>query len=88
VEDTGGNLPTANFITRADVPITATATYIAYTAQSFPVRFLSPMARISFRLTEKIRWNAGYQYYGYDERFYTSLDYRAHTGYTSLLWSF
>ena len=57
-------------------------------AQTFPIRFLSPMARVSVRLTEKIRWNVGYQYYGYNERFYNTLDYRAHTGYSSLLWSF
>jgi len=57
-------------------------------AQTFPLRFLSPMARASVRITEKIRWNVGYQYYGYNENFYNGLDYRAHTGYTSLLWSF
>ena len=57
-------------------------------AQTFPLRFLSPMARISVSISEKIRWNVGYQYYGYNERFYNALDYRAHTGYTSVLWSF
>ena len=57
-------------------------------AQTFPVKFLSPMARVSVRVTDKIRWNAGYQYYGYNELFYNGEDYRAHTGYTSVLWSF
>jgi len=57
-------------------------------AQTFPLTFRSPLARFSLRLNEKIRWNVGYQYYGYNERFYNSLDYRAHTGYSSLLWSF
>ena len=57
-------------------------------AQTFPLRFLSPMARLSIRINQKIRWNVGYQYYGYNETFYNGLDYRAHTGYTSLLWSF
>ena len=57
-------------------------------AQTFPVRFLSPMARLSVRITDKVRWNLGYQYYGYQERFFASQDYRAHTGYTSVLWSF
>jgi hypothetical protein len=55
---------------------------------SLPVTYRSPSARVSVRLTDKIRWNVGYQYYGYNERFYNSLDYRAHTGYSSLLWSF
>jgi len=57
-------------------------------AQTFPVKYLSPMARLSIRITEKIRWNVGYQYYGYNELFLNGEDYRAHTGYTSMLWSF
>jgi hypothetical protein len=57
-------------------------------AQTFPLRFLSPQARISFRITQKIRWNAGYQYYGYREDFATAQNYRAHTGYSSVSWSF
>ena len=59
-----------------------------YAAQTFPLRFLSPMARLSIRINQKLRWNVGYQYYGYNESFYNGLDYRAHTGYSSLLWSF
>ena len=57
-------------------------------AQTFPLSFQSPLARFSLRITEKIRWNAGYQYYGYKEDFYNRENYRAHTGYTSVLWSF
>ena len=57
-------------------------------AQTFPLSFQSPLARLSLRITEKIRWNAGYQYYGYKEDFYNRENYRAHTGYTSVLWSF
>jgi hypothetical protein len=57
-------------------------------AQTFPLRFSSPLARLSIRLNERIRWNVGYQYYGYREDFYSQENYRAHTGYTSLLWSF
>jgi hypothetical protein len=59
-----------------------------YFAQTYPLRFLSPMARFSIRINQKIRWNVGYQYYGYNADFYNNLDYHAHTGYTSLLWSF
>jgi hypothetical protein len=57
-------------------------------AQTFPLTFQSPYARISVRLREKLRWNAGYQYYGYQEQFSLQQNYRANTGYTSLLWSF
>ena len=57
-------------------------------AQTFPMRYQSPIARLSFRLAEKIRLNVGYQYYGYRENFYGAQDYQANTGYTSLLWSF
>lgn len=57
-------------------------------AQTFPLSFQSPLLRLSLRITEKVRWNAGYQYYGYKQDFYNSQNYRAHTGYTSLLWSF
>ncbi len=57
-------------------------------AQTFPLRFLSPQARLSIRVARQVRWNAGYQYYGYDERFATLQDYRAHTGYSSISWSF
>jgi hypothetical protein len=58
------------------------------TAQTFPLTFQSPSARLSVRITEKLRWNAGYQYYGYDEVFSHGENYLAHTGYTSILWSF
>jgi len=57
-------------------------------AQTFPVLFQSPLARFSFKLSERVRWNVGYQYYGYREDFDRTLGYRANTGYTSILWSF
>lgn len=67
-----------------------------YTVQTFPLRYQSPSARISVRLHQKIRWNAGWQFYDYGEDFglpvpvggATNQNYRAHTGYASLLWSF
>jgi len=46
------------------------------------------MARISIRVSNRVRWNAGYQYYGYAEDFSALQNYRAHTGYSSLAWSF
>ena len=56
--------------------------------QTFPMAFDSPMARLSVRLQERLRWNFGYQYYGYREKFYPDQNYRANTGYSSLTWSF
>lgn len=57
-------------------------------AQTYPMRYLSPSGRVSVRLSEKIRWNAGYQHYGYHDQQLTQLTYGAHTAYTSVLWSF
>ena len=59
--------------------------------QTFPLSFASPLARLSIRLNNRLRWNAGWQYYRYREDFglFSLLqNYRAHTGFTSLLWSF
>ena len=57
-------------------------------AQTFPLTFESPLGRVSVRLHERLRWNAGYQYYGYHQELFAGQNYRAHTGYTSLLYSF
>ena len=57
-------------------------------AQTFPLSFDSPLARLSIPLGKGLKWNAGYQFYRYGEQFSTARDYRAHTGFTSLLWSF
>lgn len=71
--------------------------------ETFPLSFQSPLARLSIRLSNKFRWNAGYQFYNYHEDFgvpgYLSgfsirpnaparQDYHANTGYTSVAWSF
>lgn len=69
-------------------PQIGSALTIFQAAQTFPLTFQSPLARFSFRITEKIRWNAGYQYYGYREQFYNRDNYRANTGFTSILWAF
>ena len=57
-------------------------------AQTFPLRFESPQARLSIRINKQLRWNAGYQYYGYNEQFSALQNFRAHTGYSSLSWAF
>jgi hypothetical protein len=56
--------------------------------QDYPMLYDSPSAQLSIRLHNKIRWNIGYQYYRYDEDLFASQNYRAHTGYTSILWTF
>ena len=89
-QDTGAGAASifAAVITGNPAPTSAAVPIAFRAAQAYPLRFLSPMARFSIRVNQKIRWNVGYQYYGYNENFYNNLDYRAHTGYTSLLWSF
>ena len=66
----------------------ATSVPALQAAQTFPLAYESPLARISVRLRERLRWNVGYQYYRYREDFSAAQNYRANTGYTSLLWSF
>jgi hypothetical protein len=64
---------------------------LLYSVQTFPLTYQTPMLRLSVKLTAKLRYNLGYQYYGYHEDFGlldVNQSYRAHTGYTSLLWSF
>ena len=64
---------------------------VFYNVQTFPLTYQAPLVRLSIQLREKLRWNAGYQYYGYHQQFGVlsqNQNYRANTGYTSLLWSF
>lgn len=59
--------------------------------QTFPLTYQSPLARLSIRITPKIRWNAGWQLYNYNEAFHFfgyNQNFHANTGYTSVLWSF
>ena len=59
--------------------------------QTFPLTYQSPLARLSVRITPKLRWNAGWQFYDYGEDFHFfgySQNFHAHTGFTSVLWSF
>lgn len=59
--------------------------------QTFPLTYHAPLARFSFRISPKVRWNAGWQYYDYNELFHLlgyNQNFHAHTGYTSVLWSF
>ena len=69
-----------------------TANPFAFSAETFPMAFTSPLGRLSVKIHQKVRWNAGYQFYGYRQSLVTPIiplqGYRAHTGYTSLAWSF
>lgn len=56
--------------------------------QAFPMEYDAPLARLSVKLHSKLRWNIGYQYYRYREDLLAAQNYRAHTGFTSVLWTF
>jgi hypothetical protein len=71
--------------------ITDPSTLLLSPAQTFPVNYQSPLARLSVRISPKVRWNLGWQFYNYHEDFQLfplSQNYHAHTGYSSVLWSF
>ena len=86
VKDTGDGRPAA-----VDPGITDPVQAVLASVQTFPLTYESPLARLSIRISPKIRWNAGWQYYGYHEQFGVLSYYQnfhAVTGYTSVLWSF
>ena len=67
------------------------ATVLFAGVQTFPLTYQSPLARLSVRISPKLRWNVGYQFYNYSERFGVfgySQNFHAHTGYSSVLWAF
>jgi hypothetical protein len=68
-------------------PVTA----LLDSVQTFPLTYQSPLARVSVRITPKLRWNAGWQMYRYNELFHIfgyNQDFRAQTGFSSVQWSF
>lgn len=59
--------------------------------QTFPLSWQSPLARVSVRITPKLRWNVGWQFYNYHEKFQllgAYQNFHAQTGYTSVSWAF
>jgi hypothetical protein len=59
--------------------------------QTFPLTYQTPLARLSVKITPKVRWNAGWQMYNYGEMFRmfgADQNFHAQTGYSSVLWSF
>ncbi len=64
---------------------------ILASVQTFPLTYQSPLARLSFKISPKVRWNVGWQFYDYNELFHVfgyNQDFHANTGYSSVLWSF
>ena len=82
IQDTGDGRATAT----GNTTYTSLSTF--QVAQTYPLRFTSPQGKVSVRINEKVRWNVGYQHYGYAEQFSTQQNFRAHTGYTSVTWAF
>ena len=57
-------------------------------AHDFPMSYASPQAQLSIPFGSRLRWNAGWQMYRYSEVVQAARNYRAQTGYTSVMWSF
>ncbi len=58
---------------------------------TFPMTYQTPMARLSIKITPKIQWNGGWEFHRFNQEFgYFAYQpyYRAHTGYTSLSFTF
>jgi hypothetical protein len=59
--------------------------------QQFPLSYQSPLARVSVVITPKLRWNVGYQFYNYHEKFGVLgfyQNFHANTGFSSVTWMF
>jgi len=85
-KDTGDGRATA-IPTSATDPVQA----LLSSVQTFPLTYQSPLLRLSFRISSKVRWNAAWQFYSYGEMFHIfgyNQNFDAHTGYTSILWAF
>jgi hypothetical protein len=85
-KDAGDGRPTA-----VPAGVTNPTEALLDSVQTFPLSYQSPLARLSFRITPKIRWNAGWQFYNYNQQFNPFgfyQNFHANTGYSSILWSF
>jgi hypothetical protein len=71
--------------------VTDPAGALLASVQTFPLAYQSPLGRVSVRITPKLRWNVGWQFYNYHEEFgllgYYQ-NFHAQTGYTSVSWAF
>lgn len=92
-KDTGdGRAPVLTAVISTNPPDTATLVGgLLASVQTFPLSYQSPLARVSFRISSKVRWNAAWQFYNYSELFHVfafNQNFHANTGYTSILWAF
>jgi hypothetical protein len=92
-KDTGDGRSTATdgVVSTTPPDTTSQVNSLLASVQTFPLSYQSPFGRISLRLTPKMRWNVGWQFYNYHEQFEIFNAYQnfhANTGYTSVLWSF
>jgi hypothetical protein len=58
---------------------------------TFPMAYQAPMARLSIKISPKLQWNGGWEFYRYNQKFaYFGYQpyYRAQTGFTSLTFTF
>lgn len=85
-KDTGDGRATA-----VPTSVTDPTQALLSSVQTFPLTYQSPLLRLSFRISSKVRWNAAWQFYSYGEMFHIlgyNQNFDAHTGYTSILWAF
>lgn len=85
-KDTGDGRPTA-----VPAGVTNPIEALLDSVQTFPLTYQSPQARVSYRITEKMRWNVGFQFYNYNQQFNPFgfyQNFHANTGFSSILWSF
>ena len=92
-KDTGDGRSTAlaGVISPTPPDTTSAVNGLLASVQTFPLSYQSPIARLSIRISPKVRWNAGWQFYNYNEQFHlfgAYQNFRANTGYTSVLWTF
>lgn len=92
-KDTGdGRSPVVSAVISPNPPdTTSLVNGLLASVQTFPISYQSPMGRVSVRITPKIRWNVGWQFYNYNEQFHLFNAYQnfhANNGYTSILWAF
>jgi hypothetical protein len=86
VQDTGDGRDSAAEPPDGSDPGSELPAFVAF--QTFPLTYQSPLARLTIKLIPRMNWNIGYQHYHYNETFVGLQNYRAHTGYTSVVWSF
>jgi hypothetical protein len=86
----GGPIVTGGDQVGLPIATNLTAALLA-SVQTFPLTYQSPLARFSFKVSPKVRWNVGWQFYDYNEMFHVfgfNQNFHANTGYSSVLWSF